>query len=199
MTRDSAPSLRLFVAIELPDEVRNALASAMEMLKRAGATTGLRWVRPEGVHVTLQFLGATEIARVPPLEAALHDAVRGALAFDLAPGGLGSFGGRARMRVVWLALGGDDGALAALAQRVVQATAPLGFASREGEFNAHLTLARIRDDAPRAERERLHDLITGYEPPTFPPLHVDHISLIQSTLARGGAVYRTLSTYALLK
>jgi 2'-5' RNA ligase len=111
--------------------------------------------------------------------------------------GLGSFGGRGQMRLVWLGVGGDGGALADLADRVADSLAPLGFEHDDRGFNAHLTLARVRDDTPPAIRERLHDLLVRFNTPEFPWFRVERISLMQSTLTNGGSIYRSLATYAL--
>ncbi len=59
MVEGQGEQLRLFVACELPDDVRTALGRVQDDLRRLGAGR-LRWVRPEGIHVTLKFLGAVE-------------------------------------------------------------------------------------------------------------------------------------------
>lgn len=191
-------TLRLFVAIELPWQVRRAVVDTMETLKRGAGEKALRWVRPEGIHLTLAFLGATEEARVPAITRALHEGVRAAKPFPLAPLGVGSFGGRGRLRVVWIGVGGDGGALADLADLVAGALAPLGYAREARAFNAHLTLARARDDAPADELARIHDLLMSFDPTPAPPFTVDHVSLMQSLPGPGGAAYRQIATAPLL-
>ncbi len=194
---DDEGTLRLFVAVELPDEVRGALVSTIDALRRAGAQDGLRWVRPEGVHVTLKFLGAVPLGRVLAIVDALKTGLRAAAAFDLQPAGVGSFGGRRNLRVVWVGVGGDIEALSALAARVEAALAPLGFPPEQRPFAAHLTLARVWEDAPSSGREALHALLARFEPPPYPTFHVEHVSLMQSTLKPRGAVYRALATFPL--
>ncbi|MBI2724042.1 MAG: RNA 2',3'-cyclic phosphodiesterase [Chloroflexi bacterium] len=189
--------LRLFVAIELPEDVRRALAESMAMLQDALRTDILRWVRPEGMHLTLAFLGAVARDRVPGIDQALAAAARTRRAFTLQPDGLGSFGGRTRVRVVWVGLAGDTAALADLAAAVAGALAPLGFPPEQRPFNAHLTLARVRDDAARDERERLHDALSRTGAPEFPLMRATDVSLMQSTLNRGGAIYHRLFGYPL--
>ncbi|MDP9235870.1 MAG: RNA 2',3'-cyclic phosphodiesterase [Chloroflexota bacterium] len=194
---EEASPLRLFVAIDLPDDVKQALGAAIESLRTALQSDALRWVRPDGIHLTLQFLGATSQARVPDIAFALEAAVRGVPAFGLAAGTLGSFGGRQRLRVIWLGLSGDEPAAAHLAARVHSALQPLGFAPDREPFRPHLTLASVRDDASREERQRLYDMLRRTSPPVPPPFRVERISLMQSTLARGGAVYQTLARFSL--
>ena len=195
--RDGGGSLRLFVAVELPLDVKRALESTIASLRTALTSDAMRWVRAEGIHVTLKFLGAVAAERVGAIEAALRDATAGAAPFDLKPGGIGSFGGSGGLRVVWVGIAGEVEQLASLAERVEAALEPLGFARERRPFAAHLTLARVREDASREERSRLYALLAQLAPTELPSFRVDLISLMQSTLSRGGATYHSLSTYAL--
>jgi len=224
--READRSLRLFVAVEMPDEVRRALADAAATLRRAGVDDGLRWVRPEGIHVTLKFLGATAPARVPEISSALAGAVAGVRPFGLRPEGLGAFhGGRnlhftrqhpreaypTNIRVLWVGVAGNTDQLAALAGRVEAALQPLGFPGEQRRFAAHLTLARVREDADADTRRRLAEALQAYlskstqtagryRPelvPAFPPFRAERVSLMRSTLGRGGAVYDALATFPL--
>lgn len=185
----------MFVAVELPEAVRVSLAATMERLRAAGAGEGLRWVRPESLHITLKFLGAVEEGRVPAIHTALRLGVRDAAPFTLRAAGLGSFGGRRNLRVVWVGVGGETEALASLARRVEAALEPLGFPGEGRPFAAHLTLARVREEAPAAERERVHGLLSRVESVEAPVFRVASCSLMRSTLGRGGAVYDALGTY----
>ena len=114
-----------------------------EGLRNAGAPK-LRWVRPEGIHLTLKFLGNVEEHRVPSITDALAKATE-AFELTIQPSGVGGFGGR-RIRVVWVGLEGDVERLAALATRVDEACGALGFERERRPFAAHLTLARVPDE-----------------------------------------------------
>jgi 2'-5' RNA ligase len=190
-------ALRLFVAVELPPEVQRMLAATIDALKRASPGDAVRWVRPDGIHLTLEFLGATPEERLPLIHTALRLGVRDAAPFEVTPLGVGSFGGPRNLRVIWVGVGGDGGALANLAERVAGAMAPRGFAKEARSFNAHLTLGRVRDTAGRDDRARLHDALSRFDPPDYPAFRVDHVSLMESTLGPGGAVYRQLAEYPL--
>ncbi|MBI5283537.1 MAG: RNA 2',3'-cyclic phosphodiesterase [Chloroflexi bacterium] len=189
--------LRLFVAVELPHEVRRLLVDTIDALPRAVRGDAVRWARPEGIHLTLEFLGATPEDRLPLIHTALRLGVRDAAPFDVTPLGVGSFGGRAHLRVIWVGAGGDGGALAALAERVETALEPLGYPRERRSFNAHLTLARVRDAATPSDRARLHDVLTRFDPPLYPAFRVDQVRLMQSLLGPGGAAYRELASYSL--
>ncbi len=219
-------SLRLFIAVELAEDVKQALREAITTLKRAGVDEGLRWARPEGIHLTLKFLGATARAKVAAIATAIREALAGATAFELRPEGLGTFhGGRnlhftrkfpreaypSTVRVLWVGLSGETDRLAELAARIETALEPHGVEREKRPFSAHLTLARVRDEADRATRERLSHALAPYASrstmvvgrfdadrvPRFPPFRVDRVSLMQSTLQRGGAVYHAVETFAL--
>ena len=192
-----AKSLRLFVAIELPDDVRAILAQTIETLRNAGIGSSVRWVRPEGIHITLKFLGSTDEEDLPAIIAAVREAARPHAPFDLSVEGLGSFGSPRSLRVIWIGVDGDTTALSSLAAAVDSATAALGFARETRAYNGHLTLARVRDDASPAGRQRVHSLLKEQAPPERALLHVKHCSLMESTLKPGGAVYTQLFTFPL--
>lgn len=138
---------RLFVALEPPDAVRRRLAAiAVELRRGAGrAADEVRWVPPENVHLTLQFLGAVPEARLPDVEAALLAAAAAARSLSLEVKGAGGFPNARRPRVLWAGLAGDLAALAALAADVGRRLAPLGFPPEDRPFSAHLTLGRARE------------------------------------------------------
>lgn len=190
-------NLRLFVAIELPSAVRDALERAIDGLRRAGAGDAVRWVRPEGLHLTLKFLGATPEDAVGTLNTALRVAVRDTPPLRLQPEHVGSFGGRRGLRVVWVGLTGDVERTKRLATDIEDALERLRIPREERAFNPHLTLARIREEARPEERARIHDVLTGFDTPAFPAFEVTEVNLMQSTLGRGGAVYTRLASYPL--
>ncbi|MCH8200245.1 MAG: RNA 2',3'-cyclic phosphodiesterase, partial [Chloroflexi bacterium] len=107
------PPLRLFVAIELPEQVRVALGASIERL-RSSLGGAYRWVRPEAVHLTLRFLGDVEPERVAELAAALEAAVGPLAAFELRLDGTGVFPNPRAPSVVWAGLGGESAALVRL-------------------------------------------------------------------------------------
>ncbi|MCH8993463.1 MAG: RNA 2',3'-cyclic phosphodiesterase [Chloroflexi bacterium] len=189
---DRPNQLRLFVACALSADVRDGLRRIQDDLRRLGADR-LRWTRPEGIHVTLKFLGDVDEARVEEISSALADAIE-PFELRLQPAALGGFGG-ARLRVVWVGLQGDVDALSALAGRVDAALTPLGFPKERRPFAAHLTLARVPDQVPPAERRKLAALIDGYRSPPLPSMIVTDVSLMQSTLGPRGSVYQRLASF----
>ena len=119
-------NLRLFVACELPPEALEALGRVQADLRDHGAGR-LRWVRPEGIHLTLKFLGAVAPNLAKRVTKALAKSIVEPFTLNLHFDRLGSFGGRMRLRVLWVGLAGDVEELSALAETVEKALKPLGF------------------------------------------------------------------------
>ncbi len=146
----------------------------------------MRWVRPEGIHLTLKFLGAVPDEREPELRAALGRAAAGARALPLALGGFGVFPDVKRPRVVWVAVAPDP-ALELLLHRVEQEFAPLGFPTEARPFRPHVTLGRAAPEARPRDFGGLEGALAGirFEDTVL----VGSVDLMQSTLQSGGAVY----------
>src|SRR5262249_62425133 len=109
-------ALRLFVAVLLPEDVRQRLAAAVERLRPLAADVA--WVAPSNFHITLKFLGQVDEARVPVLADALQPAVADRPAFDGAVRGLGAFPSPTRPRVLWAGLDDATVGMTAVAERV---------------------------------------------------------------------------------
>ncbi len=145
---DEPSALRLFIAVELPANVRQRLADVADELRGMGLER-LRWARPENIHITLKFLGETPAERQPQIEDALRAAAEGVAPHELTLGELGKFGGRQNPRVLWVDVRGDVDALKTLQKRVDTRMASLDFPADERPFAAHLTLARVPPDLAR--------------------------------------------------
>ena len=189
--------LRLFVAVALPPEVQDVLAQAIGRLRDA-ELRGVRLVAPEGVHVTLKFLGNVDGALVPSLAEALGEAGSGVAPFELALRGVGTFPDERAPRVLWAGIAGDTEALAGLAGRVDDVCATLGFARERRQFAPHLTLARLRDTATADDRVRAAQALAAVGSDVEGAFAVDALHLIKSTLTPSGARYETLHTTQLV-
>jgi 2'-5' RNA ligase len=191
--------IRSFVAIELPDDVRAALANLQRDLKAQAPPKAVRWARPESIHLTLQFLG--DVA--PNQVEAIADALRGVCAdrtpFTFQLREVGVFPNPNQPRVVWAGIAELSGALAALQKQVSQALAALGFEPEKRGFTPHLTLGRAAREARRQELAELGDLITRFDVGVVGQVFVDHITLMKSDLKPSGAVYTPLAVVPLGK
>jgi 2'-5' RNA ligase len=201
MTDASQPSMRLFVAIELPAEWLRVLEGTQaelrpEIEKRGGPA--LRWVQPEGSHLTLKFLGETGESRLEAIEDGLRSATTVAPDFSLSMGRVSCFGDRRGPRVVWVGLDGetvpDRKKLYDLAERIETWMAAAGF-PREGRFAPHLTLARLPETLSREQRAVVAEAVVAMPPRQAPPMRVGAVRLIRSHLGRGGARYEPLAAF----
>ncbi|MGH2461042.1 MAG: RNA 2',3'-cyclic phosphodiesterase [Chloroflexota bacterium] len=195
MTTEHSSSLRAFVAIELPPEVRAWCQAAIEQARRklGSSASAVRWVDPAAIHLTLTFLGAVAITRVPVLIERLGAELANQAPFRLEIGGLGVFPGPRSPRVVWLAVLGDLTALGACQRRVEAATVPLGFPAETRPFKPHLTLGRVRETATSEQRAAIGALPANWPLTVSRSFSVDSVSLMQSHLGPGGARYPRLA------
>ena len=184
--------MRAFVAIELSDAAKRALTALIQSLRNR-RIDGLRLVRPEGMHLTLKFLGNIDASRVPRIADALAAASARHAPFRLTLAEPGFFPNADRARVLWI---GVDGALRPLRQLqrdVDETLATLGFAAEKRPFNPHLTIARMRDSAARTDRRRAADALAAYPLPGGIAISANAVSLMQSELRPGGAVYTRIA------
>src|SRR5690348_9211006 len=133
--------MRLFIAIELTGPAKDEVLRVRARLLEAIARQGVRFVRPEKLHLTLAFLGNVEEGNLPDLKQEL-DAVS-APAFRLQLSSLGCFPDMRRPKVIWLGLDGDVEAIRALAANVAQRAKPFAPEMDEKPYSPHITLARV--------------------------------------------------------
>jgi 2'-5' RNA ligase len=188
---------RLFIAIELPEEVLSALVKIQARLKQQPSSQAVRWVDPKGIHLTLKFLGDVPVDQRDTLQDALTRAVHGLLPFDLATGGLGCFPNPKRPRVVWVGIQGQMDILHTLRDAVEAQIAPLGYPTEDRPFSPHLTLGRVRREADRRDVSRLGELVAGTALEQAVAWHINQVCLIRSELKPSGAVYTSLFQAAL--
>ena len=185
--------IRAFIGVDAPDQAKNALSALVETLTGLGLRN-VRWVRPEGIHLTLKFLGNTGPDLVPRILDALEESSRGLAAFDLGLADLGVFPGIANPKVLWVGLRGDLEELKELQQRAEAHLEHLGFPADARGFSPHLTLGRARADLSPKQRRQMGEALRKVAPVSSVEWRVREVHLIQSTLTPEGAVYRRLGT-----
>ena len=189
--------IRTFVAVELDAAVKDVLLQVQEGLKRAPAGRLVRWVAPDGIHLTLKFLGDVAQSRVDELAGALRQACRQSSPFELSLANTGFFPDAHRMRVVWIGIDGAVDDLLRLQRSVEDGLNAIGFPPEGRGFQPHLTLGRVRDFARSAEREDLAKRVLATQVENHLRWRVREVHLIRSDLRPTGAVYTTLAAVSL--
>ncbi len=189
----SDATIRLFVAIILPENAREYLLRVQGRMKRE--LSGFRWIAGENMHLTIRFIGETPASLKGSLVASLDKVCAAHKPFSLQIGEPGAFKTVIRPRVIWAGLQGNTTALHKLAADVRAATNNLGIDLRDKPFTPHITLARARPNAsasglPALLKKKMQD-----KPPEFV---VDKAVLMQSRLMSGGAIHTALHSSALL-
>ena len=192
MSAKETDTIRTFVAIELDDGTKAHIVAAIEQLRRE-RIDNLRLVRPEGVHLTLKFLGDIAVDRVPAIAEAMSLAAARHAPFRLALGPPGVFPNTNRARVLWLGVDGDLERLRLLQAGVEEALTSAGFPAERQRFNPHLTIGRMHHRASRADRARAVDALSSLDLPPDRPIAADAISLMKSTLRPDGAIYERIA------
>jgi len=189
--------VRSFIAIELPDELRQGLAQLQDRLK-LGKQSWVKWVDPYSIHLTLKFLGNIDVDSIDAITKAIETAAQGIPPFHLEVKDLGVFPNLKRVQVVWVGVSGEVDKLGQLQQRIESNLVPLGFTAEARAFTPHLTLARLRSQAPLDERQRLGQLIASTRFEAAYTIEVEAINLMRSQLTREGAIYSRISSVGLL-
>jgi 2'-5' RNA ligase len=180
--------VRLFVALEIPSEVRENLTAMLESLR--AISKDLRWMRPGNLHVTLKFLGEVPETKLDAARTALAE-IRSEQPVTLEFRGLGFFPNEKHPRVFWAAIEASKN-LIKLAVDIEGAMENLGIPREQRPFSPHLTLARF-------ERPGLSDKLRGAIAKNaqrdFGTLRTHEFQLIQSKLKPSGAEYTTLASF----
>ena len=188
--------VRSFIAVELPEELKEELIDLNRRLQ-SGDHTGVRWVDPRGIHLTLKFLGDVAIDRLDNVIAALQEATCEIPPFQLEVGGLGVFPNPRRVRVAWVGISGETDKLQQLQQRVESSLARIGFPAESRKFTPHLTLARVRDQVSPDVRQNFGHLIINTDFKASHNIMVNTVFLMKSQLTRQGAIYSRLNSVGL--
>ncbi len=192
-------AIRAFIAIELPEEVRQKLDQVEKQIQaHAGeaARRAVRWVPAGNMHLTLKFLGEVSTGNLESLsrmlqhEAGLHSG------FEMTIGGLGAFPNVRRPRVIWV--GSEAPAELTALQRAIEAeTHKLGYPVEERPFSPHLTLGRISQNARPEEVTQVARALGEVNIGEIGRVHVSQLHLFRSDLRPSGAVYASLYSFPL--
>jgi 2'-5' RNA ligase len=181
--------MRLFVAINIPAPIRDALHSDVAPLREASG--GVRWVASPALHVTLKFLGEQGDAVLDPLRAALSAVASRHQPFAVETTEVGAFPNFRRPRVVWLGMTGEA-TFRAIARDLDEALAPMGVAPESRPFQAHVTLGRVKAELRPADSVALAKAAAGTRARRGFSVHA--VDLMCSELGPGGSRYSVVAS-----
>ncbi len=192
--------MRLFIALDIPPELRERISRFVEGLQHYAPDAN--WVKPASYHVTLKFIGEKSPDDAEQLKRILPAIISSRV--NIAFRGFGFFPNANSPRVFWAGMEHDD-ALPQLALAVDQACSGFGIPREEHQFRPHLTLARGGSGSPRPKRgERanpklkyLAEKLKNFPPPDFGTMTAQEFFLYESKLSPGGAQYTKLERFAL--
>lgn len=178
--------MRVFIAIELPNEVKAALTALQNELRQTRADVA--WTKADNFHLTLKFLGEVETDLISNITNACREAAANASVFSLQVKSTGVFPNVKQPKVLWAGLGGELDKLQALHRQLDANLHALGFAKETRAFNPHLTLGRVKslkNVAAVTAKLLMADL------PAL-PFSVSELVVMQSQLHSAGSIYTPL-------
>jgi len=180
--------MRLFIALDIPEEVKRKVEEIQGKLKKAEAD--VKWVEPQNLHFTLKFLGEVPEERVEEVKAAVKRAISGFSPFKLELKGVGYFGSKSFLRVIWIS--GKSQEAVKLMERLEEELK--SFRPEEREKNLHLTLGRVRSGRGR---EELLKAISDLSETELGEFEVREVKLKESRLSPKGPQYRDIAVFSL--
>ena len=182
--------LRVFIAVELPHEIQQAIHKATVNIRQATGAL-IRWVPPENMHLTLKFLGDVSPSSVDLLTQMLHTEADSSHCFDMHVSGLGSFPSLKRPRVIYIGIQAPAG-LETLQRGVESASRRFGYESEDRAFSPHLTIGRVRQDVSASDQQKIRQALENIRIDSLGTARVDSVHLFKSDLKPSGSVYTKL-------
>ncbi len=189
MTREKPK--RVFLAIDLPGDVKEQIVAIQNKLKFL--LEGVRWVRPEGIHLTLKFFGDILSDDIAQISEVIENKTRDSVPMTFNTDKIGAFPNLERRRVLWLGMTGDTQKLLTLQQAIETGLEPHGFKREKRRFRPHLTLGRAKSS--RGMILGLSEAVTTENNYNTGDFTAQGLTLFQSELKPGGAVYTELAYF----
>ena len=182
--------MRAFLAVELPEDIRRALAQLQRRLAESHAD--VKWTEEANLHITMRFLGEITEPQRQGLEERLRGVASGHHVTMVQLAGVGAFPSMHSPRVLWVGIGEGQEALTKIAEEIERRVVSLGLPKEDHPFAAHVTLGRVRSPKHRAQLVTTMRNLTWTPPP---PFTTTHLTLFQSTLTSAGARYAPLAKF----
>jgi 2'-5' RNA ligase len=184
--------IRSFLAIDFPEKVKETIAAYSRALGRI--PSGIKWVSPNQVHLTLKFFGSLPQESIDKMGSPLSEVASEYPGLKLTLKGIGAFPNLFRPRVVWIGLGGDLESLGKMQKAIDQALIPLGIPQEDRPFHPHLTLGRNKSNELN---QGLYQELSRWPGEETPPFRVEALTLYQSDLKPTGPIYTPLGLFPL--
>lgn len=188
MTDEKA--IRTFLAIELPEEIKTQLRNIQGRLK--SDVTGIRWTRPEGIHLTLKFFGNVSENDIAGIMETVGEKTKDVRPLALNVGTVGAFPNFKRPRVIWLGISGEVERLSVLQKEIDTDLETLGFQKETRGFRPHLTLGRVKSPKEVKGLSKITEEEKSYAAGSF---IAGGLTLFKSDLAPKGAIYTKLAYF----
>ena len=185
-------SLRTFIAIELPPDVRARVAQHIACLRHELPDARASWSREDNLHLTLKFLGNVSVADIQKVSNAVASAAKSAPSFELTFSDCGTFPPHGRPGVLWI--GTQTSGLQALHAAIDKELAEAGFPRESRPFRPHLTIARLRHPQGARRLAELHKSL-GFPVIAF---DVSEVVVFRSELLKDGSKHTAISRHELV-
>ena len=192
----SPKKIRLFIAINLPKGIKDAIGDCRRKLASQLDGRSVRWTRSEQLHITLKFIGYVTEDFVAEITNVMTTACQGTGPLRLRAEGLGCFPRVRSPRVFWVGISGNIEPLLALQKRIDASTEQWA-EPEEREFTPHLTLARLKEPRPMDVRA-IVSFVERNQAAHFGEWEARQVDLMQSVLSPSGATYCCLASVPLL-
>jgi len=185
--------IRSFLAFELPSQIREVLIDLFEKGKKT--SLDVRWVRPEGIHLTVIFMGDVQEEDIPAMAGFIGTVCSGYGPFTVALKGMGCFPNTRNPRVLWLGVEGSLERMSRFQNEIRTGLAPFGIREEKRDFRPHLTLGRFK--RPLKTAGDLEKLLAEHRGLTSPVCSLNELILFRSDLRPGGALYTKIRSWPL--
>ena len=179
-------TIRLFVAVSISDQSRNAVSNLIQNFK--SVSPGVRWVKPENLHLTLKFLGNVEESKLSSLKNALDSSVSDLRLFQFDLTNLGCFPNIKRPRVLWIGIEDESKQIVRLHENIEEQFFKVDFPKEKRRLQPHLTVARVKDS------RNSNSVLSEFQNYNFGrhTIEVADVLLMKSDLRQSGAIYTCL-------
>ncbi|MFC1708516.1 RNA 2',3'-cyclic phosphodiesterase [Candidatus Omnitrophota bacterium] len=185
----SGQSIRTFIALEISDGVKEQISQIQEKFKQTESLKA-KWVAKENVHLTLKFLGDTQLKHVEKIKDKLKECLQNEKAIDCNLSNIGVFPNERFTRVIWVSIKGGDAQIIDMAKKLDKTLCKLGFKKEKREFKTHITICRPKQILEYNQFKATLDKINrDFQPKSF---SINKVSFFESKLTPQGPIYTSL-------